>query len=129
MPKTKESTTGEERKDEVKATEPTAAAATPAPKAEMLSKDSTAGGGSGDGRTTAAANQLAAPRLDTSSEPAAPALESLALLADRYRVPTWQQAALARMMGWEEGKMVSNADYLDALNKLKTRRLGGGRMR
>lgn len=58
----------------------------------------------------------------------APALESLAVLADRHRVPTWQQSALCRLMGWEDGKMVSNAEYLDALDKLKTRRVGGGRM-
>ena len=57
-----------------------------------------------------------------------PALESLAVLADRHRVPTWQQAALCRLMGWEDGKMVANAEYLDALDKLKTRRVGGGRM-
>lgn len=61
-------------------------------------------------------------------EKEAPALESLAVLADRHRVPTWQQAALCRYMGWENGKMVANADYLDALDKLKTRRVGGGRM-
>lgn len=59
---------------------------------------------------------------------AAPALESLAALADRHRVPTWQQAALCRYMGWEDGKMVADAAYLDALDKLKTRRVGGGRM-
>lgn len=57
-----------------------------------------------------------------------PALESLAVLADRHRVPTWQQAALCRYMGWEDGKMVADAAYLDALDKLKTRRVGGGRM-
>lgn len=61
-------------------------------------------------------------------EKEAPALESLAVLADRHRVVAWQQSALSRFMGWEDGKMVSNADYLDALDKLKTRRLGGGRM-
>lgn len=61
-------------------------------------------------------------------EKEAPALETLAVLADRHRVPTWQQSALCRFMGWEDGKKVSNADYLDALGKLKTRRVGGGRM-
>lgn len=67
---------------------------------------------------------------ETPPEPGkeAPALESLASLADRHRVPTWQQAALCRYMGWEDGKMVADADYLDALDKLKTRRVGGGRM-
>lgn len=62
------------------------------------------------------------------AEKEAPALESLAILADRHRVPTWQQSALCRFMGWEDGKMVSDAEYLDALDKLKTRRVGGGRM-
>ena len=65
--------------------------------------------------------------------PAAPetdveALESLSVLADRHRVPSWQQAALCRFMGWEDGKMVSDAEYREALNSLKRRRLGGGRM-
>lgn len=55
-------------------------------------------------------------------------LESLNVLADRHRVPTWQQAALGRLMGWEAGKMVSNADYVSALDKLKSRPVGGGRM-
>ncbi len=68
------------------------------------------------------------PEPPETPEPQAPALESLALLADRHRVPTWQQAALCRYMGWEDGKKVSNADYLDALDKIKTRRVGGGRM-
>ena len=55
-------------------------------------------------------------------------LESLSVLADRHRVPTWQQAAVNRLMGWEAGKMVSNADYVSALDKLKARPVGGGRM-
>ena len=57
-----------------------------------------------------------------------PVLESLGVLADRHRVPTWQQASLCRFMDWADGKMVSNAEYLDALGKLKSRRVGGGRM-
>ena len=55
-------------------------------------------------------------------------LESLAALADRHRVPAWQEAALCRFMGWAEGKMVSDAEYQAALGKLNSRRLGGGRM-
>lgn len=70
---------------------------------------------------TAGAGELASPRMD-------PPLERLEVLADRHRVPTWQQAALCRYMGWEDGKMVADAAYLDALDKLKTRRVGGGRM-
>lgn len=57
-----------------------------------------------------------------------PALESLAAMADRHRVPAWQEAALCRFMGWAEGKMVSDAEYQAALGKLNSRRLGGGRM-
>lgn len=55
-------------------------------------------------------------------------LENLSVLADRHRVPSWQQAALCRFMGWEDGKMVRDAEYREALNSLKNRRLGGGRM-
>ena len=29
---------------------------------------------------------------------------------------------------WEDGKLVSDAEYREALNSLKRRRLGGGRM-
>ena len=55
-------------------------------------------------------------------------LESLSVLADLHRVPTWQQASVCRLMGWADGKAVTNAEYMDALEKLKTRRVGGGRM-
>ena len=70
---------------------------------------------------------------DPEKDVEAPALESselmsLSVLADRHRVPSWQQAALCRFMGWEDGKMVRDAEYREALNSLKRRRLGGGRM-
>ncbi|WP_448339734.1 hypothetical protein AB9L13_00295 [Desulfovibrio piger] len=72
--------------------------------------------------------------VETPEAPAAPetdveALESLSVLADRHRVPSWQQAALCRFMGWAEGKLVSDAEYRDALENLKRRRLCGGRVR
>lgn len=60
--------------------------------------------------------------------PATPALETLAELANRYRVPAWQQAALVRFMGWAEGRQVTATDYAAALDNLKNRRVGGGRM-
>ena len=56
------------------------------------------------------------------------ALESLSVLADRHRIPAWMDASLRRYMGWEDGKMVTDALYRDALDKFKTRRLGGGRV-
>lgn len=70
---------------------------------------------------TAGAVELASPCMD-------PPLERLEVLADRHRVPTWQQAALARMMGWAAGKQVSEAEYAAALSALTNRRIGGGRV-
>ena len=55
------------------------------------------------------------------------ALESLSVLADRHRVPSWQQAALLRFMDWTDDKLVSDAGYRAALENLKHRRIGGGR--
>lgn len=55
------------------------------------------------------------------------ALENLSVLADRHRVPAWQQAALCRFMGWVDGKMLTDAEYDDALKKLAARHIGGGR--
>lgn len=54
-------------------------------------------------------------------------LHSLDELALSFRVPTWQQAALTRLMGWAPDKSVSEADYADALDVLTSRRMGGGR--
>lgn len=56
-----------------------------------------------------------------------PKLQSLSALAERHRVPSWQQAALCRFMGWADGKMLTDAEYGDALKKLSARHLGGGR--
>lgn len=56
-----------------------------------------------------------------------PKLESLSVLAARHRVPGWQQAALARFMGWAEGKALTDSEYKAALNALAARRLCGGR--
>ena len=67
----------------------------------------------------------AAPETNVASQ--APVLESLAVLADRHRVPGWQQAALARFMGWADGKMLTDNEYCDALKKLAWRHIGGGR--
>ena len=54
-------------------------------------------------------------------------LQSLAVLADRHRVPAWQHAALLRLTGWADDKQVTEADYQKALDNLKVRRIGGGR--
>lgn len=52
-------------------------------------------------------------------------LLSLDELAMRYRVPSWQQAALARLCGWETGKRVTTEDYEQALDVLHARPQGG----
>ncbi len=57
-----------------------------------------------------------------------PLLEDVAVLAILHRVAAFEQAALMRMMGWADGKMIADADYRAALAKLHGRRLGGGRM-
>ena len=72
----------------------------------------------------AAAPQKAA--VTASREPAdGENLVDLAVLADRHRVPSWMEAALCRMMGWEAGKRVTDAAYKSALDKLKARRSNG----
>ena len=63
----------------------------------------------------------------TGPDDTAPKLESLSVLADRHRVVGWQQSALLRLMGWEDDKRVSDAEYRAALDHLKNRRIGGGR--
>lgn len=68
------------------------------------------------------------PKTDTPNETQAPPLFDLSHLADKYRVAAWQMAALMRCMGWDEGKMVSEADFLAATAKLGERRMGGGRL-
>lgn len=75
-------------------------------------------------------NTTAAPDGDGSAattgqdQPAA-TLHSLDELATLYRVPSWQQAALARMQGWEPGKRVTAETYEAALTALGARPQGG----
>lgn len=69
---------------------------------------------------------------DPEKDVEAPSLESsellsLSALADRHRVASWQQAALCRYMGWADGKMLTDAEYGEALKQLAARHLGGGR--
>lgn len=81
---------------------------------------------------TAESAETAAP--DPEKDVAAPAQEaaellSLSALAARHRVPSWQQAALCRYMGWADGKMLTDAEYGNALKQLAARHMGGGRRR
>lgn len=69
------------------------------------------------------------PAIQEEDAPTAPenALKNLNELALSFRVATWQQAALLRLMDWTEDKRVSEAAYADALDALNSRRMGGGR--
>ena len=84
-----------------------------------------------DAEQTAAAVQSpeapADPQADVAREETGPVLESLSVLANRHRVPSWQQAALLRFMDWTDDRLVSDAEYRAALENLKHRRIGGGR--
>lgn len=57
-----------------------------------------------------------------------PPLLSLDALAHQHRVCTWQQAALLRLMGWEEDKVVTDEEYLHALTMVTHRNIGSGRL-
>lgn len=63
---------------------------------------------------------------EAAPEPAPNPPQTIDALAVAYRVPAWQAAALNRFMGWEPGKMVSEADFVVALHSLDARRMGGG---
>ena len=52
-------------------------------------------------------------------------LYPLDVLAGEFRVPSWQAAALHRMMNWAPGKKVTKKEYAAAVGALKNRRLGG----
>lgn len=55
-------------------------------------------------------------------------LQSLDELALAFRTPSWMQGALMRMMGWEQGKMVTEDEYGQAVERLSGRKMGGGRL-
>lgn len=73
---------------------------------------------------TAVADGDGAAATTVQEQPAA-TLHSLDELATLYRVPSWQQAALTRMQGWEPGKRVTAETYEAALTALGARPQGG----
>lgn len=123
MPKKQEITTDNDEKDLVQNQDPKSEEGT-APADTNTPPDTTEEGSKGNASTPSDVPDAMeqAPQVDT------PELESLSVLSDRHRVPTWQQAALTRLMGWSDGKRVRDTDYTKALEALKGRRIGGGRM-
>lgn len=82
------------------------------------------------GETTKAQADDAATRTKDTGKTAKPAkgeLESMAVLANRHRIPAWQQAAILRYMGWTADKLVTDAEYQEAIEAIRNRRIGGGR--
>jgi hypothetical protein len=80
----------------------------------------------------APAPEAPAPALKETPAPApeeseAPGLKLYTLeeMAEANRVPSWQGAALHKLMGWEPGKRVSLGEYKAGLARLKNRRIGG----
>lgn len=75
---------------------------------------------------TPAPAQEQAPAPAQKPEPAqAPELLTLAELAAKFRLPGWHSAALHKLMGWEPGKKVTEAEYRKGMAALKNRRIGG----
>lgn len=78
----------------------------------------------------------AAPSLSAASAGAVPlvtqdengGLKSLDELALAFRTPPWMQGALLRLMGWANGKMVTEDEYGRAVERLSGRKMGGGRL-
>ena len=56
---------------------------------------------------------------------AAAPLLSLSELASMHRVPTWLQAGVCRLMDWAADKKVTEAEYSAALERTRTRPIGG----
>ncbi len=66
-----------------------------------------------------------APEPEKLAEQEEESLYPLSFLDGRYRIPTWQAAALRRLKGWESGKKVTEDVYRIALEQLTKRRIGG----
>ncbi len=57
---------------------------------------------------------------------AGPALYPVEELAEQLGVAAWELAGLMRAARWAEGKQVSEAEFTQALQNLRSRPLGGG---
>lgn len=108
----------------------TAASAAEQEKASAAASRNASDGASGEGsadRSGPATREEGTAAPEYQNKNGGAELQSLDELALLFRVPTWQQAALTRLMGWAPDKSVSEADYADALEALNSRRMGGGR--
>lgn len=119
-------------KSKTRAKEEQGEAAVQLAEAEKMDKPDAAEEKQHDEQTAAETAETQETAPDPEKDVEAPALESselmsLSVLAARHRVASWQQAALCRYMGWADGKMLTDAEYGEALKQLAARHLGGGR--
>lgn len=68
---------------------------------------------------------MASKNTDKETAQAAAPLLSLSELASIHRVPTWLQAGVCRLMDWAADKKVTEAEYTAALERTRTRPIGG----
>lgn len=68
---------------------------------------------------------MASKNTDKETAQAAAPLLSLSELASIHRVPTWLQAGVCRLMDWAADKKVTEAEYSAALERTRTRPIGG----
>ncbi|OQY20079.1 MAG: hypothetical protein B6I36_02220 [Desulfobacteraceae bacterium 4572_35.1] len=67
---------------------------------------------------------MAKPRKKASAKDLQP-VESLAV---DLSIPPWELAGMMRAAGWAEGKQVTADEFADALQRFRSRRVGGGKI-
>lgn len=75
-------------------------------------------------KETAAPQNPQQAKAPKESEPPQKALHSFASLCLKYRLATWQSAAVLRLLAKEDDAYVSESEFLSALEKLHTRKMG-----
>ena len=76
------------------------------------------------GASGSSSGETGTPEKKNPDQPHSQPLMSLEELAQQFRVPGWQHAALCKLMGWQPGKAVTLAEYETGLAALSGRRLG-----
>lgn len=55
-------------------------------------------------------------------------LQPVESLAKAVKLPTWELAALRQATGWVDGKAVTQAEFDLAVDRLRSRQQGGGKI-
>lgn len=75
-------------------------------------------------KETAAPQNPQQAKAPKESEPPQKALHSFASLCLKYRLATWQSAAVLRLLAKEDDAYLSENEFLSAFEKLHTRKMG-----